>query len=100
MEKRTKDQTVNLRLRIRESLRARLEKDARRAGISLNAEVERRLEASYTTPPLTEDNLAAIVARAISQLPPGSLAVAVRTLEEDYAQAQKAQDSLRSKRGK
>jgi hypothetical protein len=48
MVKRAKGQVVNLRLRIRESLRARLEKDARRTGISLNAEVERRLEDSYT----------------------------------------------------
>jgi hypothetical protein len=107
MEKRAKGQTVQLRLRIRESLRARLEKDARRGGISLNAEVERRLEASYTQPPLSEDNLAAIVARAISQLPPGSLAEAVRTLEEDSARdeamrekARESLDSLKRERGK
>jgi hypothetical protein len=47
MEKREKSQTVQLRLRIRESLRARLEKVARRSGMSLNDEVERRLEASF-----------------------------------------------------
>jgi hypothetical protein len=47
MGKRASGQIVNLRLRVRESLRARLEKDARRSGISLNAEVERRLEASH-----------------------------------------------------
>jgi chromosome segregation ATPase len=47
MQKREKGQIVQLKLRIRESLRSRIEKDAKRSGISLNAEMERRLEASH-----------------------------------------------------
>ena len=47
MVKREKTQVVQFKLRIRESLRAKLEKSARQSGISINSEMERRLEASY-----------------------------------------------------
>jgi hypothetical protein len=50
MQKREKTQIVQLsKLRIREELRAQLEKEARRSGTSLNGEIERRLEASFTS---------------------------------------------------
>jgi hypothetical protein len=42
-----KDRVVQTGLRIRASLRDRLEKEAKRSGISLNSEMERRLEASF-----------------------------------------------------
>jgi hypothetical protein len=45
--KRDKDQIVNLRLRVRESLRAKIENEARFVGASINSEAERRLEASF-----------------------------------------------------
>ena len=48
MVKREKDQIIQFKLRIRESLRANLEKAARRSGISINSEIERRLEASFS----------------------------------------------------
>jgi Arc-like DNA binding domain len=48
MQKREKTQIVQLsKVRIPESLRARLEKAARQSGISLNSEIRRRLEASF-----------------------------------------------------
>jgi Arc-like DNA binding domain len=45
--KREKAQVVQFKLRIRESLRARIEVAARKSGISMNSEIERRLEESF-----------------------------------------------------
>ena len=46
-KKSDKDRVVQTGLRIRVSLRDRLEKEAKLRGISLNSELERRLEASF-----------------------------------------------------
>ena len=53
--KREKNQIVQLsKIRIRETLRAKLEKAARQAGASINSEIERRLEASFRDDGLAE----------------------------------------------
>lgn len=44
MSKRKQSATVDLKLRVKEPLRADIERDARRRGISMNAEMVRRLE--------------------------------------------------------
>ena len=48
-KKLERDRVVQTGLRIRASLRDRLEAEAKRSGISLNSEIERRLEASFTS---------------------------------------------------
>jgi hypothetical protein len=48
MIKRDKNQIVGLKLRIRESLRAKIEKAASASGISMNSEMERRLEQTFS----------------------------------------------------
>jgi hypothetical protein len=70
MEKRAKDQVVNLRLRVREALRAQLEKAARRKGISLNAEVEARLERSFQDEAALAE-LPGLVKRTLAELSKG-----------------------------
>ena len=47
MAKRHKSATVQLKLRIREELRQKLEREARRKDVSLNSEMARRLEDSF-----------------------------------------------------
>lgn len=47
MKKRETDPIVQCGLRIRTSLRDRLQKQATRSGISLNSEIERRLVSSF-----------------------------------------------------
>jgi hypothetical protein len=47
VKKSEKDRIVQTGLRIRASLRDRLEKAAKDSGISLNSEIEMRLEASF-----------------------------------------------------
>jgi hypothetical protein len=46
-KKSEKDRTVQTGLRIRASLRDRLEKEAKHKGLSLNSEIEMRLEESF-----------------------------------------------------
>jgi hypothetical protein len=48
-KKSEKDRVVQTGARIRVSLRDRLEKEAKLRGISLNSEIESRLEASFET---------------------------------------------------
>jgi hypothetical protein len=55
MAKREKDATVQVGLRVRESLRSKIEKAARKSGISMNAEIVRRLEQSFA--PSVEEEL-------------------------------------------
>lgn len=52
-----KDRVVQTGLRIRVSLRDRLEEEAKRSGISLNSEMERRLEASFPPVMPSDDHL-------------------------------------------
>jgi hypothetical protein len=52
MLKRKKTDTVQFKLRIREALRSRLESEAKKHEISINAEMVRRLEASFFGPDL------------------------------------------------
>ena len=53
MPKRGAEQVVQLsKIRIRESLRARLAEAARQSGTTMNAEIERRLEESFQDLPM------------------------------------------------
>jgi hypothetical protein len=61
-KKSEKDRVVQTGLRIRVSLRDRLEKEAKLRGISLNSEMERRLEASFE-PTLRRDEFMGYVRR-------------------------------------
>ena len=54
MAKRAGTDIVQLKLRIRETVRARLAAAAKLNGVSLNSEIARRLEASFTLPQLDE----------------------------------------------
>jgi len=47
MLRRPANETVQVNLRIKESFRRRIEQSAEKAGVSLNAEMVRRLEESY-----------------------------------------------------
>src|SRR5262245_40593770 len=47
MVQRPANETVQVNLRIKESFRRRIERSAEKAGVSLNAEMVRRLEESY-----------------------------------------------------
>jgi len=47
MPKRDADAAVQLHFRVREDLRARLETEAKRKGVTLSAEIARRLEESF-----------------------------------------------------
>lgn len=47
MPKRAKSAVAQLKVRLREPMRARLEKSAKQRGISLNAEIANRLEQSF-----------------------------------------------------
>src|SRR6478736_1868325 len=89
MEKRDKNQTVQLRLRIRESLRARLEKDARRSGISLNAEVERRLEASFAPVVPSDDDLTTLERLVKRNLEAGDY---IRRVVEEQREAERRRE--------
>ena len=53
MAKRAKTDVINLKLRIRESLRARLAASAKRNDVSLNSEIARRLESSLEREDIT-----------------------------------------------
>lgn len=55
MAKRAKTAIVSLKVRVREHLRAKLEKSARTQGGSLNSEIVRRLERSFEEDTLAED---------------------------------------------
>jgi hypothetical protein len=46
-KKRAPGQIIQFKLRIRESLRAQLEREADKAKVSINSEIERRLEESF-----------------------------------------------------
>jgi hypothetical protein len=61
-KKSEKDRVVQTGLRIRVSLRDRLEKEAKLHGISLNSEMERRLEASFE-PTIRRDEFMGYVRR-------------------------------------
>jgi hypothetical protein len=61
-KKSEKDRVVQTGARIRVSLRNRLEKEAKLRGISLNSEIERRLEASFE-PTLRRDEFMGYVKR-------------------------------------
>ena len=61
-KKSEKDRVVQTGLRIRVSLRNRLEKEAKLRGISLNSEMERRLEASFE-PTIRRDEFMGYVKR-------------------------------------
>jgi len=61
-KKSEKDRVVQTGLRIRVSLRDRLEKEAKLRGIALNAEMERRLEASVE-PTIRRDEFMGYVRR-------------------------------------
>ena len=52
MAKRAGTDIVQLKLRIRETVRAQLAAAAKRNGVSLSSEIARRLEASFTLPQL------------------------------------------------
>ena len=54
MAKRAGTDIVQLKLRIRETVRARLAAAAKFNGVSLNSEIAKRLEASFTLPQLDE----------------------------------------------
>jgi hypothetical protein len=54
MAKRAGTDIVQLKLRIRETVRARLAAAAKLNGVSLNSEIAKRLEASFTLPQLDE----------------------------------------------
>ena len=52
MAKRAGTDIIQLKLRIRETVRARLAAAAKLNGVSLNSEIAKRLEASFTLPQL------------------------------------------------
>jgi Arc-like DNA binding domain len=55
MARREKDATVQVGLRVKESLRSKIEKSAKKSGVSMNAEIVRRLEKSFA--PSVEEEL-------------------------------------------
>jgi len=65
MAKRAGTDIIQLKLRIRETVRARLAAAAKLNGVSLNSEIAKRLEASFTLPQLDK-----LVDRMEAQLNP------------------------------
>ena len=55
MSKRTKTATVDIGLRVKEPLRARIERAAKDSGVSMNAEINGRLETTFTKEHLFDD---------------------------------------------
>ena len=88
-KKSEKDRVVQTGARIRVSLRNRLEKEAKLRGISLNSEIERRLEASFE-PTLRRDEFMGYVRRLAKEDEARDKANSPLTLEVD-AQKQKEQ---------
>ena len=48
MSKRTRAATVDIGLRVKEPMRARIERSAKDRGVSMNAEINDRLETTFT----------------------------------------------------
>jgi len=77
MLRRPANETVQVNLRIKESFRRRIEQSAEKAGVSLNAEMVRRLEESYRQ----EDLFAALKRQNFPQ-PQSETPVALRASEQ------------------
>ena len=77
MAKRAGTDIIQLKLRIRETVRAQLAAAAKRNGVSLNSEIARRLEASFILPQLDE-----LIDRMGAQLEARDTPLPLRTQKE------------------